>query len=294
MLSFIKETFKNFLDDDALTLGGALAFYSALSLAPLLLILLWMASYLGEGTQQSMVEQIVALIGEQGGAAIKSIVDNAEKRPTLGNIAGIFSIVMLLFSATGVFGQLQHALNIIWDVEAKPKSGVWGWLRKRLLSAGMVLALGFLLLVSLALSAVLAGMLTYFENTVAGNAGLWVTLNVAIPLLVFTALFGLLFKYLPDVKIGWSDVWLGAFLTSALFVIGKGAIGYYLGRAGVGSAYGAAGSLIALLVWVYYSSLILFFGAEITQVWARRHGREIRPDKHAVRRMPHTKLASVH
>lgn len=280
----LRETYQNFFDDDALTLAAALAFYSALSLAPLLIILFWMASFLGEKTQQDLVTQIVGLIGEQAGQTIKSIVDNADKRPSLGNLAGVISMGALAFSAAGVFGQLQHALNIIWDVEAKPERGIWSWLQKRMLSVGMVLAIGFLLLVSLTLSALLTTALTYFQARFDGHAWVWLGLNNIIPFFLFTLLFGLLFKYLPDVRIAWADVWAGATTTSLLFVLGKSLIGLYLGKAGVGSAYGAAGSLIALLVWVYYSSLILFFGAEMTQSWAQSRGRSIIADEHAVPR----------
>jgi len=282
-IAFLKESLNAFMKDDALTLGGALAFYSALSLAPLLLLFLWMASFWGESTQQNLLNQIVGVIGEQGGQAVKSIVDNTKKTPRLGNIAGIVSLGILIFSAAGVFAQLQHALNKIWGVAPKRSKRVRGWLKKRLLSVGMVLALGCLLIVSLVLSALLTTTISYFENTMAGSAGIWVTLNLIVPLLVFNFLFAVLFKYLPDVEIAWRDVWLGAGATSVLFVVGKSLIGIYLGEAGVGSAYGAAGSLVAFLVWIYCSALILLFGAELTQVWARTHGRQIEPDKHAVK-----------
>jgi membrane protein len=270
IVALFKAAGRDFAPDDALTLGGALAFYTALALAPLLVIVVWIAGSLSDTGQQAVVDQIVETIGPQAGAAIGDIITHAAERPTLGTVAGILSTAMLLFSASGVFGQLQHALNRVWDVEPNPGQGVKGWIRKRLLAFGMVLTLGFLLLVSLGLSAFLSAAF-----------GSWAAMHAVASLLVITVLFALLFRYLPDVRIAWHDVWLGAIVTALLFVLGKYALGLHLGHSSVGSAYGAAGSLVILLLWVYYSSLIFFFGAELTQAWARSSGREILPDQHA-------------
>ena len=278
-----KEVVSEFFDDDALTHAASLAYYTALSFAPLLMLLLWIASLLGEDTQNRMVAQLHSFIGGPAAGAVDEVVNNAEQQPNAGSIAGIISILFLLFSASGVFGQLQYALNSIWDVQARPGEGIWGWLRKRFLSFGMVLALGFILLVSLVISSVLSGMMGEGggeAEEAASAVGHVVQLVVSFA--VFTVLFALMFKFLPDVKIAWNDVWVGALATAALFTVGKFLIGLYLGRS-TDSSYGAAGSLIALLVWVYYSGLIVFFGAEITQVWARRMGHQIEPDEHAVR-----------
>jgi membrane protein len=270
----VKETVNGFVSDDAMSLAGALAFYTALSLAPMLVILLRIASLLGEGTQQKLAGQIEGVVGQQAGQAIKMIMDSADKQPGWGSFAGIVSLVVLILSASGVFAQLQMSLNRIWNVKAKPSEGIWGWVRKRLLSIGMILALAFILLVSLAISAVIGVMMSQ-------QGVIWQAVNFIVSLGVFTVLFAAIFKYLPDVKMAWRDVWTGAITTAVLFAIGKWLIGLYLGHSSVASSYGAAGSLLVLLLWVYYSSLLVFLGAELTQVQARMRGSPIRPDAHA-------------
>jgi len=269
-----KRTFGEFADDDCLSLAGALAFYTALSLAPLLVVLLRIASFMGESAQQSFVGQVQGVVGEQAGAGVKVIIDSADKQPGWGSIAGIISLIILIFSATGVFAQLQFSLNRIWNVEAKPSEGVWGWLRKRLLSMGMIVAIAFLLLVSLAASAIL-GMVIPSEWII------WQVVNLGVSLVVFTLLFAVMYKYLPDVTIHWRDVWTGAIVTAVLFAAGKFGIELYLANSSTASAYGAAGSLLVLLIWVYYASLLVFLGAEYTQVNARLRGSPIEPSAHA-------------
>ena len=194
--------------------------------------------------------------------------------PQGGTIATIIGLVTLLIGATAVFGELQATLNLIWEVRPAPTHGVWAgiWavLRERIFSLALVLALAFLLLVSLVISAALAGAAAMFQGP--EQALLSRLLELAVSLLVLTFVFALLYKYVPDAEIGWRDVWLGGLITAVLFTLGKTAIGFYLGQASVGSAYGAAGSLVVLLVWVYYSALIMFFGAEFTHAWATRHG----------------------
>lgn len=264
--SFTKELLYNFNKHNVLTLSAALAFYTVLSLAPLLLITLSVVGVLGEKSKTQLLDQVQSVLGAQASSAITTIINNAQQRPNLGSIAGIAGIFILLFSASGVFAQLQYSLNTIWESETHTSYGLWGLIRSRLLSVGMVLSFGFLALVSLIASTALSYMLT--------NQGhVWELVNVLITLLVFSGAFALIFKFLPDVKIAWKDSFYGGFTTAILFVFGKSLIGIYLGHSAIGSAYGAAGSLIVLLAWVYYSAAIVFTGAEITNVIATRHKR---------------------
>jgi membrane protein len=274
LIEIPKETFARFGQDDAMMLAAALAFYSALSFAPLLLIALWVAGLLGPETQAQVVDAFRQAVGPEAGAVIDAILRNAEREAGFGSVAGWVGLVALAFSATGVFAQLQVAMNRVWDVRAKA-GGIGAWLRKRVLSLGMVLAILFLLLVSLVIS-------TAVQLAFSGGGAAWQALSFGVSLLLYVLLFASIFKVLPDVQIAWRNVWIGALLTALLFAVGKWAIGLYLGQGSVGSAYGAAGSLLVLLVWVYYSGVILFLGAELTQVIARRRGVEIVPDAHAV------------
>lgn len=193
----------------------------------------------------------------------------------------MIGIVTLIIGATGVFAQLQYSLNRIWDVQAKPGAGIWEWIRKRFLSLGMVVGIAFVLLVSLVISAVLSAVLGHFSGD-AGQTVLWRTVELAVSVIVSFLLFAIMFKVLPDVKIRWRDVMLGTLITAVLFAIGKYLIGLYIGKSGTESAFGAAGSLMVMLLWVYYSALILFLGAELTQTLARSRGRQIEPSEHAV------------
>lgn len=285
--TLLRRTIDEFMQDDATTLAAALAFYSALSMAPLLVLLIWAAGFMGEQMQAGLIHELVKLIGEEGGQAIGVIVDNAQQHPDLRSVAGLISIGVLVFSATSVFGQLQHSLNVIWDTQIKPGRGFRQWVRKRLLSLGLVATVGFLLLISLALSAGLSFTIAFINDLLPdsfqGRAYLWQVLNIFASLIIFTLLFAVIFKFLPDVYIAWKHVWGGALFTSLLFGLGKMLIAIYLGRSTIASAYGAAGSLVVLLVWVYYSSAILFFGAELTQVYAQMSGAEIIPEAHAER-----------
>lgn len=287
-----KEVVSEFMEDDALTQAAALAYYTALSFAPLLILLLWATSLLGQDTQNAMIDQLRQFIGGPAAGAVDEVVQNAEQRPNIGSIAGVVSIAFLLFSASGVFGQLQSALNSMWDVQARPDAGLWNWVRKRFLSFGFLLAMAFILVVSLAVTSMISGV-TGEQAQRGEEAALTLAhvLTFVVSFAVFAALFAMMFKFLPDVQIGWGNVAVGAVCTAVLFTIGKYLIGLYLGSGGTSSSYGAAGSLIALLVWVYYSGLIVFFGAEITQVWARRTGAAIVPDAHAERIPPRAATA---
>jgi membrane protein len=200
---------------------------------------------------------------------VKGIIDQSQK-PASGVLASIMGLITLLFGASGVFGELRSALNTIWDVKPTTEGGIWTIIKQRFFSFGIVLAVGFHLLVSLVISTALAAIGKYFDGFLVMPEFVMDTLNFIISLAGITVLFALIFRYVPDVKIPWKDVWTGAFVTALLFTIGKSLIGLYLGKAAVGSAYGAAGSLVVILVWVYYSSMIFLFGAEFTQVLSSR------------------------
>ena len=284
MLSLFKQTASEWMEDDAPSLGAALAYYTVFSLAPLMTIAIAMAGFFfgKEAAQGQIFDELRVLLGEEGGKAVEEMVQSANAQPTAGVVATIISVIMLLFGASGVFGQLQASLNAIWGVKAKPGRGVLGLIKDRLLSFGFTLVVGFLLLVSLLLTAGMALMADWIGGLMPGSEALAYILNIVLSLSMITLLFATIFKFLPDAKIAWHDVWIGAFLTALLFTIGKFALGIYLGKSGVASSYGAAGSLIVLLLWVYYSSQILFFGAEFTQVYANRFGSRVAPADNAV------------
>ena len=275
--------FQDWWNDNCLRLAASLAYYTALSLAPLVLLIVGVVGLVLDrqqvGAQISV--QLEGLIGPAGRELVTSIL--AATNPQGGTVATIIGLATLLIGATAVFGELQATLNLIWEVQPAPTNGVWAgiWalLRDRIFSLTLVLALAFLLLVSLVISAALAGATALFHGP--EQAVLSRILEIVVSLLVLTFVFALLYKYVPDAEIGWRDVWLGGLITAVLFTLGKTAIGFYLGQASVGSAYGAAGSLIALLVWVYYSALIMFFGAEFTHAWTIRH-HAVTPEPHAI------------
>ena len=285
LISLLKETFKEWNEDKASRLAAALSYYTVFSLAPLLVLVIAIAgAVLGEqAAEGQLVGQIRGLVGQEAAEFISTAIRGAD-RPgeNSGLLPSIISIAILLFGATGVFVQLQESLNTIWEVAPKPGRQVKGFLQQRFLSFGMILVIAFLLLISLVVSAVLAALNSYLSNLLPGVDFLWVVLNWVISLGVITFLFALIFKFLPDVEITWKDVTIGAFITSVLFTIGKSLIGLYLGNSSFSSTYGAAGSLIVVLAWVFYSAQILFFGAEFTQVYARRYGSRIVPNDHAV------------
>ena len=274
--TIVKEAAADFSKDDAMSQAAALAFYTALGLAPTILLFLAVSAFLGDGTKEKMVAQVESLIGGQAAEGIQLVVKSAEQKPEAGLLSAVVGIATLLFSASGIFAQLQSTLNHIWDVKPRPAASYWDWIRARILSAGLLISVLFLLLVSLVVSTTIALVLP-------SSGALWDLLTMAISMAIFIVLFAMVFKFLPDVEIGWRDVWIGATLTAVLFAVGKYFIGLYLGQSSVASSYGAAGSLVALLVWVYYSSVIVFFGAEVTQVYSTRFGSGIRPSEHAMR-----------
>jgi membrane protein len=261
------------VEDKASQLGASLAFYSVLSIAPLVIIVLSIAALFFDekAATTQFLGQMNELVGKEGAEAIATMIQNA-KKPATGTIATILAIGTLLFGASGVFGQLQDAMNTIWEVPPKKSGGFWGTIRSRFLSFAMVLGTGFLLVASLLLSTAIAAVGGEMGHRWPALEPLTHLTNGVVTFLAVTVLFALIFKLLPDAKVAWRDVWIGALATAVLFTIGKLLIGLYLGKSAVGSAYGAAGSLVVLLVWIYYSAQILFFGAELTQAYAKRVG----------------------
>lgn len=272
---------REFSDDNVMMLAAATAFYAILSLAPMIVLLLWIGGLLGDRTQQQLVEWVTHSIGPKSGDAVDAIVENAADNPVAGTVAGAVSIASVLLAASGLFAQLQRAMNIIWDVEAT-RQGAHGMLLQRLSALGVMLLLAVVLIASVVVSGVLLGMVRSAGADLPGSDWLWWGLNLAASILLHAVLFAAVFKILPDVQITWRHTWLGAFLAAILFTVGKLLMGLYFGNSTRWTAYGAAGSMLMLLVWVYYSSIIFFLCAEWTQVWARRQGEPIRPRRNAV------------
>lgn len=270
-LAIVRHAFSDWRRDNAGRLGAALSYYTLFSLAPLLVVAIAVAGFFfgREAAQGQIVAQIQGLIGEAGARAVQDMIDSS-RRPAAGVLATALGLGTLLLGATGAFTELKSALNVVWDVKDEG-GGIRALLRGRLWAFAMVLAVGFLLTVSLLISAAVAAADGFFE-WVGIPPALVHLANAASSFVVITVLFALLFKYLPDTEVAWRDVWLGAAVTSALFTIGKALIGLYLGRSSVASVYGAAGSVVVIIVWVYYAAQIFFFGAEVTQAYAHRHG----------------------
>jgi membrane protein len=281
-IGLLKDTFSQWQEDKASRLAAALAYYTAFSVAPLLLIAIVIAGLVfgDEAAQGQVFGQLEGLVGPEGAGVLETAVRNSQQQGASA-ISAVVGIAALVWSASNVFAQLQDALNAIWEVAPDPRAGILATVRRRFFSMTMVLGVGFLLLVSLVLSSALAALGGLFA-ALPGSAVLWEGVNFVVSFAVITLLFAAIYKVLPDVKIAWGDVWIGATMTAALFVIGKLLIGLYLGNASVGSTYGAAGSLLVVLVWVYYSAQLLFFGAEFTQVYARRYGSRMVPTEDAV------------
>jgi membrane protein len=284
--ALIRETFDSWNADKAPRLAAALSFSTVFSIAPLLIIVIAIAgTVLGlrgglqhphGNVEAQLLDQISARVGSQAADTVRDLVATNFSRPHQGIIAQIIGWLTFFVGASGVFASLQDALNTIWDVQPA-KQSIWLTIRLRVASLAMVLVIGLLLLVTVAATAALAFVSTNFEHLLPfEGAGLVLTLvNDAASLALFTLLFALIYKILPDAKIEWSDVWIGSAITALLFVIGQIFISLYLAKSGTASAYGAAGSLLVLLLWIYYSALILLFGAEFTKVYARRRGRAI-------------------
>ena len=284
--SLLRQTFQEWLQDKVPQLGAALAYYTVFSLAPLILILLAIVGVVFRddpaGAWDKLTQQMSYFLDPSAVQVVQEIAQKASQ-PGKSTLATLIGIALALFGASGVFGQLQDALNTIWGVKAKPGRGIWGFLRARFLSFAMVAGICFLLLVSMALQAMLKIFSEYVQSVLPGGLAVALTVYLIFDFGIVVLLFAMIFKFLPDVKIQWRDVWIGAIVTALLFGLGKWLLGLYLGSGAASSAYGAASSLITLLLWVYYSSQILLFGAEFTQVYAARVGRELAPDDYAVR-----------
>jgi membrane protein len=272
--------------DDTFQLSAAVAFYTLFSLAPLVVIAIAVAGAVfgEEQATRELVAQVDALVGKAGGRAVRAVIENARASGG-GPTATLLGIAAVAIGSTAVFAQLQTALNRIWDVKAEPSRGrLAGLVRDRLIGLALAVGTGFLLVVSLVLSATLSAARSLVADGLPGLGWLWSGAEASLSYLLVAGLYMTIFKVLPDARIAWRDVVVGALVTSALFALGKYAIGAYLGRMSIGDPYGAAGSLVVLLAWVYYTGLVSFFGAEFTQVYARRYGSRIRPAPYAVRR----------
>ena len=277
------EAANRMFDDDAWPLAAALAYYSLLSMAPLLLVVIAVAGvFFADGqVHAQLIEQMRRLVGEEGAALTMTIIAHtgSEERSVWSLVIGA---LLTLFGATTVFGQLQYALNRVWRVQAAPRAGfIMLFVKQRILAFALVLSVGFLLMVSLVISAVLGALHMYLDARLAEAAFFWNGLDLAISFTLATVLIALMFKYLPDAEIEWRDTWFGALITAALFIVGKQVIGLYLGQATVASSFGAAASVVIFMIWVYYAALILLFGAEITQAVAARRGAIVLPTENA-------------
>lgn len=270
--TMIKKTVLSFIEDDALSRGAAIAFYAVTSIAPILLIVIAIAglAFGREAAQNAISQQFTGLMGQQTADILQSAVASASGK-TSGVLATVIGIATLIATASGVFGEMQSSLNAIWKTEAKP-TNVSRLIQARAISLGLVGALGFLLIVSLAVSAGLTAFRDYLNTFMPIGKVILSVLNVIFSLALLSVLFAAIYKILPDRKLEWRDVIIGSVVTAALFTIGKSLIGWYLGSSAVGSTYGAAGGLIVLLLWVYYSVQVFLLGAEFTKVYADRHG----------------------
>ena len=265
----LKRSFSDWNEDNAPRLGAALAFYTVLSISPLVILVVAIVSLVFDrsSAQAHLLSEVQSTIGPEGRDAVQSMLASGQKASS-GILATLIGFITLVFGASGVFGELRSALNTIWETDPEATSGIWGMLRERFFSIGMVFSVGFVLLVSLVVSAGLSAMTKFFSGLLPIPAFALASINFLVSLMGISLLFGLILKYVPEAKVEWRDVRVGAFATALLFVVGKTVLGLYLGKASPGSAYGAAGSLVVLVVWIYYSAQIFFFGAEFTHVHA--------------------------
>ncbi len=276
------ESIRTFVQGNAFEMAAALAYFTLLSIAPLLLVIIGAAGVLmGERqVQEALVTQARELVGSEGASLLQTVMQRAAESPRNVLSMGI-GFVLTLFGATTIFAHLQRSLNRIWDVQPRPSNAVLGFARARLISLSVVLGLAFLMLASLVLQAAISGLQEYLASLFPGAAILSRILNTLLSLTLVALVLAMLFRYVPDVEISWHDTLVGALVTAVLLTIGNYAIGLYLGHAAVGSAYGAAGSAVVFMVWVYYTSVVLFFGANTTKVIAVHHGSPIVPNRYA-------------
>ncbi|GAA4107014.1 YihY/virulence factor BrkB family protein [Aquimarina addita] len=283
ILNIIIETYKNWSANDPFQLSAAVSYYALFSFPALLIIVIQTAGVFYEESEikGKIINEIGAVLGKDSAQTIETMITNAIDQDQTG-IAIIIGIATLLYGATGMFIALQRSLNIIWGVKPNPKNEYLKMIRDRVFSLGLILIIGFLLLTSLVLTALITAVINWAEQFMPDfMIQIIQILNFVVSLALITVLFALIFKILPDVKMRWRDVWLGSFVTALLFSLGKSGLGIYFGTANPGSTFGAAGSIILILLWVSYSSLILFFGAELTQVLAAKYGSGIKPSPYA-------------
>lgn len=283
--SFAQELVKEYQEDDCFTLGAALSYYTIFSIAPIIVIIIAVAGFVfgPSAVQGELYDNLAELVGSDAATQIQDLVKKSYQSDA-GILATVIGIVTLVFGATGVVNQLKKSLNIIWEMKAVPKNGIVKFLLDRLLSLGLILTLGLILLVTLVVEGLVAALSDQIEALVPAVSGpLLVAVNFMVSLLLTGGLFTFIFKLLPDARVHWADAFRGGVFTAILFALGRIGIGYYLAQGNVGETFGAASFLVILLVWVYYSSQILFLGAEFTQVYARRYGARIYPSGNAVR-----------
>lgn len=284
MMEVFKNSFSGFGDDNVPKLSASLAYYTVFSMAPLLIVIISLCGLLleREAVEGQIYARLAGFIGPDNAEQLQQMIKNASIAGK-GGLAAVISVITLLVGATTVFAEIQDSINFIWGLKPKPKRGWLKMLQNRLLSFSVIVSLGFLLLVSLAISAIIDGfserLQMYFPEVAVA---IFYTINVALTIAVVTTIFGVIFKVLPDAKIKWKDVLLGAIVTALLFMLGKFAISFYISKSNIGATYGTAGSLAVLLIWIYYSSIILYFGAEFTKAFAMKYGSEIQPNHYAV------------
>lgn len=279
-----KDSFQCFMADKVLKLSGSLAYYTIFSLAPMILVVIYLADLFWgrQAVEGSIYGQIRDFVGNDAAQQIQQLIRNASVSENSGAAAAL-GITTLVIGATTIFAEIQDSINTIWGLRTKPKYGIGKMLINRLLSFSVIISLGFLLLVSLVLNALLEALMGRLQELFPNVTVVLVYIvNLLLTLTVTTLLFGIIFKVLPDALIRWKDVLVGAFVTALLFMIGKFGITFYIGNSNFGSTYGAAGSMVVILVWVYYSSVILYFGAEFTKSYAVTYGSDIRPNHYAV------------
>jgi membrane protein len=284
-IGIAKDTFKDFMDDRCPQMAAALSYYTVFSLPALLLLILAIIGFFVDPTDARgrFMDQVSGLVGPQGGDAMRTMIEHANHPK--GGLMAVVGIITLILGATGAFTQLQEALNTAWEVKPDPKQGgLKKFLTKRVLSFGMILVIAFMLLVSFVISAAISAFGDLLNNYLgSGGEVIGQVVQIVVGFLVVWGLFALMFKVLPDAKIGWKDVRTGAFVTAVLFTIGRFAIGFYLGKSSSADAFGAAAALAIIFIWIYYAAIILFLGAEFTQVWVKHRGRRIEPEEGAVK-----------
>ena len=277
-LDVVKDAGDGWLTDNATRLGASLSYYTVFSIGPMILIAVAVAGiFFGqEAAQKKIYETLGGLVGSNSAAAVAEVAKSASQH-SKSIIATIIGIITLIVGATGVFGEMHSALNLIWKVEPKTGKSIWAFFRERFLSFAMVMGVGFLLLVSLLMTAILSALGSWLTEHLPGGAALWQVVNFTISLVVTGGIFAMIFKLVPDVLIPWTPIWPAAVVTGVLFSIGKFVLGFYIGKTNVASSYGAAGSLIVVVVWVYYSAQILYFGAELVRARVAQLHLEVKP-----------------